>query len=63
MKIIKVICAIVLPPVAAYLQVGLTSQFWINLILTCFMFFPGIIHALWLVLTDKTAGSMKTAGV
>jgi len=53
MKIIKIIFAIILPPLAAFMQVGLTSQFWINLILCLFFVIPGIIHALWLVLTDK----------
>ncbi|HNQ50170.1 MAG TPA: YqaE/Pmp3 family membrane protein [Candidatus Omnitrophota bacterium] len=53
MKILKIILAIILPPVAAYMQVGLTTQFWINIVLTLLFAFPGIIHALWLVLTDK----------
>ena len=53
MKIVKIILAIILPPVAAFLQVGLTSHFWINIVLSICFVFPGIIHALWLVLTDK----------
>jgi uncharacterized membrane protein YqaE (UPF0057 family) len=53
MKVVKIILAIVLPPVAAFMQVGLTTHFWINLVLTLLFVLPGIIHALWLVLTDK----------
>lgn len=53
MKVLKIILAIVLPPVAAYMQVGLTMHFWINIILSLLFVLPGIIHALWLVLTDK----------
>jgi len=53
MKIVKIILAILLPPVAAFMQVGLTTHFWINIILTLCFAFPGMIHALWLVLTDK----------
>jgi uncharacterized membrane protein YqaE (UPF0057 family) len=53
MKIIKVILAIVLPPVAAFMQVGLTTHLWINIVLTILGFVPGVIHALWLVITDK----------
>lgn len=53
MKIAKIILAIILPPVAAFLQVGLTAHFWINIVLTLCFALPGIIHALWLVLTDK----------
>lgn len=55
MKVVKIILAIFIPPVAAALQVGFTKHFWINVLLTLFFDIPGIIHALWLVLTDKTA--------
>lgn len=53
MKIAKIILAIILPPVAAYLQVKLTTHFWVNIVLTVLGGIPGVIHALWLVLTDK----------
>ena len=53
MKIVKIIFSIILPPVAAFMQVGLTTHFWINIVLTLLFWVPGIIHALWLVLTDK----------
>jgi uncharacterized membrane protein YqaE (UPF0057 family) len=52
-KVLKVILAIFLPPVAAFLQVGVSEHFWINIILTLLGGIPGVIHALWLVLTDK----------
>ena len=52
-KILKIIAAIILPPVAAYLQVGVSKHFWINIILTLLGGIPGMVHALWLVLTDK----------
>lgn len=55
MAILKIILAIILPPVAAYLQVGISTHFWINIILTLLCGVPGMIHALWLVLTDKKA--------
>lgn len=53
MQILKIILAIFIPPVAAFLQVGLTTHFWINIVLSLLFYVPGIIHALWLVLTDK----------
>lgn len=56
MIIIKVILCFLLSPVAAYMQVGLTPHFWINLILWLISFsILGIVHGLWLVLTDKKA--------
>ena len=53
MIILKIILAIILPPLAAAMQVGISTHFWINLILTILGYIPGLIHALWLVITDK----------
>lgn len=53
MKILKIILAIFLPPVAAFLQVGISTHFWINIILTLLGGLPGVVHALWLVLKNK----------
>ena len=52
--ILKIILAIFLPPVAAYLQVKVTTHFWINIALTLIGGIPGVLHALWLVLTDQS---------
>jgi len=53
MKIVKILLAIFLPPIAAFMQVGATKHFWINIVLSIFFVVPGSIHALWLVLTDQ----------
>lgn len=52
MKLIKIILAVFLPPVAAFLQVGIGLHFWLNILLTLMFGLPGMIHALWLVATD-----------
>lgn len=49
MNIIRIILALFLPPVAAFLTVGIGLHFWLNLLLCLFFWVPGIIHALWLV--------------
>ncbi|MFW5658308.1 MAG: YqaE/Pmp3 family membrane protein [Bacteroidota bacterium] len=49
MDIIKIIFAIILPPVGAAMHVGITKHFWINILLTILGFLPGLIHALWLI--------------
>ncbi len=54
MFILKIILAIVLPPVSAFMQVGITTHFWINLALSLLGFVPGVLHALWLVFTDQS---------
>ncbi len=53
-NVLRIVLAIFLPPVAAFLTVGIGLHFWLNLILTLLFFFPGVIHALWLVV--KRAG-------
>ena len=50
MDIIRLIAAILLPPVGVFLQVGLSAQFWINVLLTLLGYIPGIIHAVWIIL-------------
>lgn len=47
---IRLICAIFLPPLGVFLQVGLGRDFWINLVLTFLGYLPGIIHAVWVIL-------------
>ncbi|GAB6054007.1 YqaE/Pmp3 family membrane protein [Magnetospira thiophila] len=49
MDIIRIILALFLPPLAAFLTVGIGLHFWLNILLTLLGVLPGIIHALWLV--------------
>ena len=51
MDVLRILLSILLPPVGVALQVGITTQFWINVILTLFGYIPGIIHALWVILS------------
>lgn len=51
LSIIKIILAVLLPPLAVFLHVGIGTQFWISLILTLLFWIPGVIYAL-LVVTD-----------
>lgn len=50
MDIIRIIIAILLPPLGVFLQEGLGKHFWINVILTIFGYVPGIIHALYIII-------------
>ncbi|MDF1824073.1 MAG: YqaE/Pmp3 family membrane protein [Verrucomicrobiales bacterium] len=47
----RILLAIFLPPVGVFLQVGLGLHFWINLLLTLLGYIPGIIHAIYIILT------------
>ncbi|CAM2011695.1 YqaE/Pmp3 family membrane protein [Acanthopleuribacter pedis] len=51
--LVKIVLAIFLPPVAAFLVVGLTLHFFLNIILCLLGGIPGMVHALWLVLKNK----------
>ena len=47
---IKIIFAILLPPVGIFLEVGFSGHFWLNILLTLLGYVPGIIHALYVIL-------------
>ena len=48
-KVVLVILAILLPPVAVFLNNGVGKDLAINILLSILFFIPGVIHALWLV--------------
>lgn len=50
MDVIRILFAILLPPLGVCLQVGLGKHFWINLLLTLLGYLPGIIHAIYVIL-------------
>ena len=52
--VIKIILAILLPPVAAFVQVGIGLHFWLNVLLTILGVLPGQIHAIWLIVADRS---------
>ena len=49
MDLIRIIVAILLPPLGVFLQVGFGSQFWLNILLTLLGYIPGIVHAVWII--------------
>jgi len=49
MDLIKILIAILLPPLGVFLEVGLKGQFWLNILLTLLGYIPGIIHAIWII--------------
>ncbi|WP_296461532.1 YqaE/Pmp3 family membrane protein [Rubinisphaera sp.] len=47
--VLKILLSVVLPPVGVFLEVGLGKHFWINILLTLLGYFPGIIHAVYII--------------
>jgi len=54
MSIIRIIFAIILPPLGVFLTVGFGAQFWINILLTLLGYIPGIVHAIWIIARHGT---------
>jgi uncharacterized membrane protein YqaE (UPF0057 family) len=51
-KLLLVIIAILLPPLAVGLKAGIGGAFILNLILTLIFWIPGVLHALYVVLSS-----------
>ncbi|MDX1457848.1 MAG: YqaE/Pmp3 family membrane protein [Marinobacter sp.] len=49
MDLLRVLIAILLPPLGVFLQEGFGKHFWINIVLTIFGYIPGIVHAVWII--------------
>lgn len=49
MDLIRIIIAILLPPLGVFMQVGLGKHFWLNVLLTLLGYFPGLVHAIWVI--------------
>lgn len=49
-QIVAIVLALFLPPVAVFMKEGAGTQLIINIVLCCFVWFPGMLHALYIVL-------------
>lgn len=48
-SLIRIIFAILLPPLGVFLTVGFGAQFWLNILLTLLGGVPGMVHAIWII--------------
>ncbi len=48
-KLVLIIIALFLPPIAVFLKSGANKDLAINILLCLLFYIPGIVHALWLV--------------
>lgn len=49
MDLVRIILAVLLPPLGVFLQVGLGLHFWLNILLTLCGYIPGLVHAIWII--------------
>ncbi|QDT83881.1 YqaE/Pmp3 family membrane protein [Gimesia chilikensis] len=47
--VLRIVLAVLLPPVGVLLQVGLGMHFWLNIVLTLCGYIPGLVHAIWVI--------------
>ena len=48
---IRYMLSLILPPAGVFLQIGLGTHFWLNVVLTLFGYLPGLIHAAYVIAT------------
>ena len=49
MDVLRIVLSVLIPPLGVFLQVGIGTQFWINIILTLLGYFPGLVHAIYII--------------
>jgi len=49
MDLLRILIAILVPPLGVFLQVGFAGAFWLNILLTLLGYIPGIVHAVWII--------------
>jgi uncharacterized membrane protein YqaE (UPF0057 family) len=50
--LVKILLALILPPLGVLLEVGFTKHFWLNVLLTVLGFLPGVVHAVYIIAKD-----------
>jgi len=52
MDVLRLLLAVLLPPLGVFTQVGIGLQFWLNILLTLLGYIPGVIHAVYVIASD-----------
>ena len=47
--LVKIILALLLPPLGVLIEVGFSGHFWLNVLLTLLGFLPGMVHAVYVI--------------
>lgn len=51
LDILRIILSILIPPLGVFLQVGIGFHFWLNILLTLLGYLPGVVHAIYVILS------------
>jgi len=52
-NLIRVVLSIIIPPIGVFFKVGFGLHFWINILLTMMGYIPGLVHAIWIIASEK----------
>lgn len=55
MDILKIVLSVLIPPLGVFLTVGIGMHFWINILLTLLGYFPGVLHAVYIIARGHAA--------
>ena len=61
MDFLRILVAILLPPLGVFLQERLGKHFWINVVLTLLGYIPGIIHAVYVIVKYEPSRGRLTS--
>ena len=53
MNVVQIVAAVLVPPLGVFLKRGISGAFWLSIPLTLLAFVPGMIFALWVVLSGE----------
>lgn len=59
MNILKSILLLVFPPLGVAMHSGIGGSFLLNLVLTFFGYFPGLLHGIWLFMINEEPEETK----
>jgi uncharacterized membrane protein YqaE (UPF0057 family) len=48
-NIFRMILSLIIPPIGVFMEVGFSVQFFVNILLTLLGYFPGVIHAAYII--------------
>lgn len=52
MDLLRLLLAVILPPLGVFTQVGIGLHFWLNILLTLLGYIPGVIHAVYVIASE-----------
>lgn len=53
MKLFRLFLGVIVPPLGVFLTVGFGTTLFINILLTLLGWFPGSIHAVWVIMKHE----------